>query len=136
MFYILNLTKSAILNVIPGLLICFLVMIAGIYGTEFIGFLLTKIGLLSEGNETFVTSIFVSIIIGILIRNIFGVKKYFLDGISFSLKYILRAGIVLLGLKLSLVEALKLGILGTPLIVACITVGLVSTLSLTKYLGQ
>src|SRR5699024_6848871 len=60
----------------------------------------------------------------------------FLKGISFSVKYALRAGIILLGLRLSLLEALKLGAFGVPLIVACIASGLFITLYLTKKMKQ
>src|SRR5699024_696089 len=60
----------------------------------------------------------------------------FSEGINFSVKYALRAGIILLGLRLSLIEALKLGALGIPLIVICIAVGLCATLYLTTLMKQ
>lgn len=60
----------------------------------------------------------------------------FSEGIGFALKYALRAGIILLGLRLSLTEALKLGAWGIPLIVACISVGLFVTLYFTNKLKQ
>src|SRR5699024_7477223 len=93
-------------------------------------------GLLSPDSTTPVSGIFVAIIVGIIIRNTIGIKDIFSEGISFSVKYALRAGIILLGLRLSLVEALKLGALGIPLIVACISSGLFITLYLTKRLKQ
>src|SRR5699024_6833321 len=82
--------------------------------------------------KTPVSGIFVAIIIGIIIRNTFGMKDYFKSGISFAVKYALRAGIILLGLRLSLAEALKLGLIGVPLIVVCISAGLFITLYLTN----
>lgn len=126
-----------IIDVVPGLLICFAVMFVGMYGAEFIGYMMIKAGLLSSGSKTPVSGIFVAIIIGILIRNTIGFKQaIFGTGIAFSVKYVLRAGIVLLGLRLSLVEALKLGALGIPLIVACISSGLFITLYLTNKMNQ
>src|SRR5699024_12573741 len=77
-----------------------------------------------------------AIIIGIIIRNTFGMKDYFKSGISFAVKYALRAGIILLGLRLSLAEALKLGLIGVPLIVVCISAGLFITLYLTNKMKQ
>ncbi len=121
---------------LPGLLLCLLVTFIGIYGAELIGFILIKIGMLAEGSKTPVSGIFVAIIIGIIIRNTIGLRDYFAGGIGFSLKYALRAGIILLGLRLSLVEALKLGALGIPLIVACISSGLFLTLYLTNKMKQ
>src|SRR5690625_386539 len=123
-------------NLLPGLLLCVFVMFIGIYGAELIGVILIKIGMLTEGSKTPVSGIFVAIIVGIIIRNTTGIKDYFSSGISFSLKYALRAGIILLGFRLSLVEALKLGALGIPLIIACISSGLFLTLYLTNKMKQ
>lgn len=123
-------------NLLPGLLLCVFVMFIGIYGAELIGVILIKIGMLTEGSKTPVSGIFVAIIVGIIIRNTTGIKGYFSSGISFSLKYALRAGIILLGFRLSLVEALKLGALGIPLIIACISSGLFLTLYLTNKMKQ
>jgi len=122
--------------VLPGLFLCTIVMFIGIYGADFIGYLLIKINVLTEGSSPPISGIFVAIIVGIIIRNTIGIKDSFLDGINFSLKYALRAGIILLGLRLSLIEAVKLGAIGIPLIVACISVGLFITLYLTKKMKQ
>lgn len=123
-------------DITPGLILCLVVIIIGIYGADLIGFILIKIGLLSSGSKTPVSSIFIAIIIGILIRNTIGVKTLFSSGISFSVKYALRAGIILLGLRLSLLEALKLGAIGIPLIITCIFAGLLTTLYLTNKMNQ
>ncbi len=128
--------ENAFKKIIPGLIICLAVMFLGIYGAEFIGFLMKKIGLLSIESKTPVSGIFVAIIVGIIIRNTIGLHKRFKEGVSFSVKYALRAGIILLGLRLSLVEAVKLGALGVPLIVACIASGLLLTLYLTNKMQQ
>ncbi|MGM8364313.1 YeiH family protein [Virgibacillus sp. W0181] len=125
-----------LIKLFPGLLLSILVMFIGIYGAEWIGNLLIKLKLLSAGSKTPVSGIFVAIIIGIIFRNVVGIKSMFIKGIQFSVKYALRAGIVLLGLRLSLIEALKLGALGIPLIVACISVGLFITLYLTNKMKQ
>src|SRR5690625_3707154 len=107
-------------------------MFLGIYGAEFIGYILIKIGLLSAGSKTPVSGIFIAIIIG----NTFDLSDIFKKGISFSVKYALRAGIILLGLRLSLIEAVKLGAMGIPLILACIASGLFITLYLTNKMNQ
>lgn len=136
MIYMGKSKGSFLLNLLPGLIICIVVMFLGIYGAELIGYFLIKLNLLSPGSKTPVSGIFVAIIIGIIIRNTFGMKDYFTAGISFSVKYALRAGIILLGLRLSLAEALKLGMIGVPLIVACISIGLFVTLYLTNKMNQ
>src|SRR5690625_1751816 len=111
-------------------------MIIGIYGAELMGYLMIRMEVLSPESQTPVSGIFVAIIIGIIIRNTVSLSESFFKGISFSVKYILRAGIILLGLRLSLLEALKLGAFGIPLIVACISAGLFITLYLTNKMNQ
>ncbi|MCT1904677.1 YeiH family protein [Oceanobacillus sojae] len=129
-------SKNILIDILPGLLLCVVVMFLGIYGAELIGNIMIWTGLLSEGSSTPVSGIFVAILIGIVIRNVINLSGIFTKGISFSMKYVLRTGIILLGLRLSLMEALKLGAFGIPLIVACISVGLALTLYLTKKMNQ
>ncbi|WKA55647.1 YeiH family protein [Planococcus shixiaomingii] len=124
------------IGLLPGLLACLIVMMAGIYGAQLIGELLLATGVLPEGSASPISGIFVAIMLGILIRNTIGLPDLFKTGIGFSVKYALRAGIILLGLRLSLTEALKLGAWGLPLIVACISVGLFVTLFFTNKLNQ
>lgn len=124
------------LNIVWGLLLSAGVMIAGILAAEQIGVLLTATGVLPEGSSSPVSGIFTAILLGILIRNIIGLPAVFNAGIDFALKYALRAGIILLGLRLSLSEALKLGAWGLPLIFACIATGLFVTLYFTRKLNQ
>lgn len=128
--------KGLLTKLLPGLFLCLAVTFVGIYGAELIGFLMVKVGLLSPESKTPVSGIFVAIIIGIIIRNTVLLSNVFSYGISFSVKYALRAGIILLGLRLSLLEAVKLGALGIPLIIACISSGLFITLYLTNKMKQ
>lgn len=124
------------IGLLPGLLLSLTVLLAGIYGAEAIGAALLAAGILPEGSSSPISAIFVAILLGIIIRNTVGLSELFLSGIGFAVKYALRAGIILLGLRLSLTEALKLGAWGLPLIVACISVGLFVTLYFTAKLEQ
>lgn len=128
--------SQQIKTVTPGLLICFIVTMLGIYLADLIGILLVCIKFLPAGSASPISGIFVSILIGIIIRNSVGLHYVFIDGVKFALKYALRAGIILLGLRLSLVEALKLGAWGLPLIIICISCGLFITLFFTSKLKQ
>lgn len=121
---------------LPGLLLSAAVMVAGIYAAKLIGLLLTSAEILPQGSASPISGIFTAILIGILIRNLIGLPLFFEAGIDFALKYALRAGIILLGLRLSLIEALKLGAWGVPLIIACISTGLFVTLYFTRKLNQ
>ena len=128
--------RSFLSVILPGILLCFVVMIAGIYLAELIGVMIVKLGILPEGSSSPVSGIFVAIILGIIIRNTVNMHPIFRNGAAFSVKYALRAGIILLGLRLSLNEALRLGAWGIPLIIACISCGIIVTLYFTKKLNQ
>jgi uncharacterized integral membrane protein (TIGR00698 family) len=131
-----DIKKFGAAGLVPGLLACFIVMMSGIYGAKLIGEALLSAGILPAGSASPISGIFVAILLGILIRNVFGLPDIFKIGIGFAVKYALRAGIILLGLRLSLTEALKLGAWGLPLIVACISAGLFVTLFFTKKFNQ
>lgn len=127
---------STMLAIIPGIVVCFIVTMLGIVIAEQIGVLLVILDVLPEGSTSPVSGIFVAIIIGILLRNTLGLHMLFRQGVAFSVKYALRAGIVLLGFRLSLMEALKLGAWGLPLIIICVASGLFITLYFTRKLNQ
>jgi len=129
-------SQNLFLGKLPGLVVCFIVMFIGFIAAKQLGKFIVKLNLLPEGSASPVSGIFVAILIGIIIRNTIGLHAVFLDGVAFSVKYALRAGIILLGLRLSLAEALKLGVWGLPLIVTCITCGLIVTLAITKKMQQ
>ncbi|MDS9470769.1 YeiH family protein [Sporosarcina pasteurii] len=128
--------KNKFLMYVPGVALCLAVILIGIYFADLIGLLLNAMNVLPAGSSSPISGIFVAILLGILIRNTIGLSEVFMDGIKFSLKYLLRAGIILLGLRLSLVEALKLGAWGLPLIILCIACGLTVTLYFTKKMNQ
>jgi len=131
-----NALVKGIKNNLLGILLALAVTILGIYGAELLGDLLIKMNLLPEGGASPISGIFVAIIIGIILRNLVGLHEVFRGGIAFSLKYALRFGIILLGLRLSLAEAFKLGAWGLPLIVVTISSGLIITLYFTKKLNE
>lgn len=128
--------RNQISRVLSGILLCLMIIMLGIYIADLIGIFLVKINILPEGSSSPVSGIFVAILIGIIIRNTIGLHHLFVDGVAFSVKYALRFGIILLGLRLSLFEALKLGAWGLPLIIVCITSGLFITLFFTRKMKQ
>ena len=123
-------------DLIPGLAICFIITLLGVYLADLIGVFLIEINLLPAGSASPISGIFVAILIGVIIRNTIGLHDVFQRGVKFSLKYALRFGIILLGLRLSLLEALKMGFWGLPLIIACISCGLIVTLFFTRKMNQ
>lgn len=132
----LTIKRNYLSMILPGVLLCFVIMISGIYVAELIGVAIVSLQILPAGSSSPVSGIFTAIILGILIRNTINLHPIFMDGVAFSVKYALRAGIILLGLRLSLIEALRLGAWGIPLIIVCISCGIIVTLYFTKKLNQ
>ncbi len=74
----------------------------------------------------------IAIIIGIIYNNTIGTQKIFKDGVKFSLKKLLKVGIVLLGFKLNIYAILKLG----PIILTMVVVYVPFALILSILLGK
>lgn len=74
----------------------------------------------------------IAIIIGIIYNNMIGTQDIFKDGVKFSLKKLLKVGIVLLGFKLNIYAILKLG----PQILTMVIIYVPMTLILAIILGK
>lgn len=85
------------IKMVPGLLLVILVAIV----SKLLG---TRIQDVFE-----IETLTIAIILGILYNNTVGTQKVFHDGIKFSLKKLLKVGIVLLGFKLNVAAILELG---------------------------
>ena len=62
----------------------------------------------------------IAIILGLILGNIFNIRKGFLIGLDFTQKYILKLGIICLGIQLKPFEFIKFGSIAIPLIIVCI----------------
>lgn len=71
-----------------------------------------------------ISEILIAVLIGLLVRNVFGLIANTQAGITFSLRRLLRLGIILLGLRLSLQDVIATGLSSLILIIACITLAL------------
>ena len=120
--YINNLKDYA-----PGIILGIIVAIFSHYGAKYLNHLI--------GYKSLISSILLGIVIGILIKNIFGIKNIFDKGLDLNVKKILRIGIVILGIRLSIFEIFSLGISSLPIIILCILSGLLAGYLLTKLLS-
>ncbi|MFJ7828401.1 YeiH family protein [Psychrobacillus sp. NPDC096623] len=111
-------------------------MFLGSVTSEWMGQYINKIQGLPMNSPSPISGIFVAIIIGLLIRNLLGLHDIFVGGVQFSLKFILKLGIILLGIRLSFIDVVKLGAFGIPIILSCILMGLFVTLYITKKMQQ
>lgn len=124
------------IRILPGAALSLLIMLAGYVGAEWLGKALHYVQGLPGDSSSPISGIFVAIILGLLIRNIIGLHERFRAGVAFSIKYVLRFGIILLGVRLSFIDVMKLGAWGIPIVLVCVTAGLLFTLWMTNKLNQ
>jgi len=79
-----------------------------------------------------ISTVMIAILLGIIMGNAFTPRPGMMIGLDFTQKYILKLGIIFLGIRLSFSELLKFGIVAIPLIIVCI----LSVLVLIKLLKK
>lgn len=79
------------------------------------------------GFKGLISYILVVILAGLLVRNIFGLPAIFNPGVNFCLRKLLRLGIILMGIRLSVFAVLKIGSWGIPIVAICVLTGIVAT---------
>jgi len=87
------------------------------------------------GFDGLISFILVAIVLGMIIRNTVGLSDIFSPGLQFSLKKLLRLGIILLGIRLSIVDVLEIGGFGIPIVVGAVATGLIVAIAATRRLG-
>ena len=102
------------LVVIPGVILAFVLYTLSqgfnnIIGTEILGY-----------NKSPISTAMIAILIGIFFGNAFKVRDSFQKGLDFTREYILKFGIICLGIQLKPFEFLEFGKIAIPLIIICI----------------
>lgn len=117
------------MSVIPGLILALLLAFGGQYLSHLIG--VEWMGM----PKSPISGIMMAILLGILIRNTIGLHEQFKPGIQFGLKKVLRLGIVLLGIRLSLGEVGAIGLQSLPVIIGAGAAALIIITYLSRKLG-
>jgi len=117
------------MNILPGLLLALAIAVAGGWSADFIG--TTLMGL----PKSPISGIMMAILIGIAVSNLIKLPAVTQPGIKFSVVRILRLGIVLLGIRLSLAEAGEIGIKALPVIIGTVLTAIVLVSYVAKRVG-
>ena len=101
------------LVVIPGVILAFVLYTLSqgfnnIIGIELLGY-----------NKSPISTAMIAILLGIFFGNIFKVRDSFQKGLDFTREYILKFGIICLGIQLKPFEFLDFGKIAIPLIIVC-----------------
>ncbi len=118
---------------VPGVLAALVVMLAGFWLADQIGHAILAARGLTGSSP--VSGVPVAIVLGLLLRNTLPLPASLNAGLKFATTTILRAGIVLVGIRLSVFDVLKLGIAGLPVVLAAIATGLLFVTWFNKKLG-
>ncbi len=92
-------------------------------------------GLDPAGRSSPISGISLAILLGLLAANTVGTAAVFRPGLAFAVKRMLRLGIILVGIRLSFYDVLKLGAWGIPVVATIILVALGVTNVFARMLG-
>ena len=93
------------MNKIYGILLTTFVAIIGTFLSSFIG--KTILGF----DKSPLSPVLLAIVVGIVISNTFSISNKYKDGIDFIIGYILKLGIILLGIGISFFELVNIGLI-------------------------
>ena len=124
---------SARLAIIPGVAAALVVMVSGFWLADQIGHAILAAQGLSGSSP--LSGVPVAIVLGLLLRNTLTLPMRFAPGLKFATTTVLRLGIILVGIRLSVFDVLKLGLAGLPVVLAAITTGLVFVTWFNQRLG-
>ena len=116
--------KNKYLVVIPGIILAFVLYTLSqgfnnIIGIELLGY-----------TKSPISTAMIAILIGIFFGNFFNIREVFQKGLDFTREFILKLGIICLGIQLKPFEFLDFGKIAIPLIIIC----MVSVLVVIKIL--
>jgi uncharacterized integral membrane protein (TIGR00698 family) len=124
----LGVTVSEIPSLLPGLLVAALLAWLSIWLSKYIGVNLMGF------EKTPISAVTMAILLGLIISNVIPLPASLKPGLTFAVKKVLRLGIILLGIRLSIFDVFKLGALGVPIVLLCILGALFFTTRLNKWL--
>jgi uncharacterized integral membrane protein (TIGR00698 family) len=82
-----------------------------------------------------VSPVLCAVILGMVWRNTIGIPRWSKDGLDWTMQRVLRTGIALIGLRLTLAGAGIIAAAAVPVVVACILVALVAGIGISKLMG-
>jgi uncharacterized integral membrane protein (TIGR00698 family) len=120
--------RRPVMNALWGFLLALFLAFAG---ESLAGAIAPALGL----QKGAISGIMMAILLGILVNNLFRLPEVLRPGIRFSVVRILRLGIVLLGIRLSIVEAGAIGLKALPVIVGTVLAALAIVTWVSRRVG-
>jgi uncharacterized integral membrane protein (TIGR00698 family) len=115
-------------SLLPGLLVAVLLAWFSIWLGDFVGE--TLLGF----DKTPISAVMLAILLGLIIGAVVSMPKMLKPGLGFAVKKVLRLGIILLGIRLTIFDVFKLGVYGVPIVVLCVLGALLFTTYSNRWL--
>jgi uncharacterized integral membrane protein (TIGR00698 family) len=125
---LLGVTVDQVPQLLPGLVVAGLLAWLSIWLSKYIGVAIMGF------EKSPISAVMMAILLGLIIGNVIPLPESLKPGLKFLVKKVLRLGIILLGIRLSIFDVFKLGALGVPIVLLCITGALFLTTRLNKWL--
>jgi uncharacterized integral membrane protein (TIGR00698 family) len=115
-------------KLLPGLLATSLLALLSIWLSRYLGETVMGFG------KSPISAVMTAILLGLLINNLLPLPGWLKPGLTFAVKKVLRLGIILLGIRVSVLSVFKLGALGLPIVLICVLSALYFTTRLNNWL--
>jgi uncharacterized integral membrane protein (TIGR00698 family) len=125
---LLGVSINKIPSLLPGLILSILLAWLSIWLSDFIGE--TLLGF----DRTPISAVMLAILLGLIISAVVPIPKVLEPGLGFTVKKVLRLGIILLGIRLTIFDVFRLGAYGVPIVLFCIIGALVVTTRINDWL--
>jgi uncharacterized integral membrane protein (TIGR00698 family) len=125
---LLGLQIEQVPKIIPGFVAATLLALLSIWLSNYIGVEWLHF------KKSPVSAVMMAILLGLIMGNIFTLPTWLKPGFTFAVKKVLRLGIILLGIRLSIFDVFKLSSYGIPIVLLCILGALFFTTRLNKWL--
>ena len=125
---LLGVTVNEVPSLLPGLLVAGLLAWFSIWLSKFIG--VTLLGF----DKTPISAVMLGILLGLIIGAVVPMPTLLKPGLKFAVKKVLRLGIIMLGIRLTIFDVFELGAYGVPIVVICILGALFFTTRINKWL--
>jgi uncharacterized integral membrane protein (TIGR00698 family) len=118
---LLGVTINEFPKLIPGVIAISILTWASLWLSDLIGRQLMGF------EKSPVSPVMIAIVLGLMIGLVIQIPKSTAPGLKFAVKKVLRLGIILLGIRLTVFDVFKLGAFGVPIVALCIIGALIFT---------
>jgi uncharacterized integral membrane protein (TIGR00698 family) len=125
---LLGVPVNKVPSLVAGLLAAVILAVVSIWLSRFVGE--TLLGF----DKTPISAVMLAILLGLLTGVVIPMPKALKPGLSFAVAKVLRLGIILLGIRLTLFDVFRLGAYGVPIVLICIVGALFLTTRINSWL--